>query len=625
MNSNLSSTGCVPLIEACTLALYRKNIFRITGLPVDATAREVSKQVQRLQMIEEMGGDPAGVRPGFSLPDPPDRWEIRDALARMKEPKHRLVDEFFWFWPERFGASKEDPAMQAILAGESDRAAAIWRTLEKEGSFVAQHNLAVMYHMSAIDWTNHQIEHGLDPELNDKIRGYWKKSFERWEPMIDADSLWDMLKERVRTLNDEALTTGFVRRMLQFLPQALDRVNAEAALKLAEQENMDWARFHVEFMRETHAGLDDVESTAEMVLAPTKRRVEAHLKSSLEEGREAPSRGSELATQLMERCRPMMSLFDLFHGKEAHQRNELFDEVGQAVLEMLVGHQRATDDNKAFVKILKEALEFSSGSHLRERIIKNISIGEGNLQGQLLEPLFKGLRAITDSAQTPAQKLAWVKSQVLTKLPKLATKIGAGSSAYVNMMDTLALAMREISIDAHNDASDFRTAEAALNLAQELAVGKELRDRIRGDIVTLTESKKNSMCYFCGMNPGNPALTFKIGMYGDVVQGYGRVDYRTLNVPIQCCTDCAKKFSNATGAGYAVGVFALALGLLIGFAKGGEFVFLMGGAGAVVGFVLYVVVKGVLDFTTGKNKQFKHPEVRALKAKGWRIGDNPSS
>jgi hypothetical protein len=136
--------------------------------------------------------------------------------------------------------------------------------------------MAIMYHMHAIDWTNYHISYDIDQNVDEQIKSYWRKSFERWEELIERDELWDMLKERIRSLEDDALTTGFVRRMLKILPQALDRVNADAALKLAEQGRLDWARFHVDFMNETHQGLDDVESTAEMVLAPTKLRVEQY-------------------------------------------------------------------------------------------------------------------------------------------------------------------------------------------------------------------------------------------------------------------------------------------------------------------------------------------------------------
>lgn len=257
-------------MEACTLELYTKNIFRVAGLPVDATSKEIARQAQKLQMLEEMGGNAGGTSPAFALAVAPASDEIRAALSKMRESQYRIVDEFFWYWPEEFGSSKDDPAIQAMMSGDTEGAVKQWRVREKEGSLIAKHNMAVMFHMYAVDWSLYHISHDLDPAVEGEIKGYWKKAFERWEVLIDADEIRDVLKQRIRSFEDEALTTGFVRRFLTQLPQALDKVNAEAALKLAERNRMDWARFHVDFMRETHQGVDDVESTAEMVLGPTK-------------------------------------------------------------------------------------------------------------------------------------------------------------------------------------------------------------------------------------------------------------------------------------------------------------------------------------------------------------------
>jgi hypothetical protein len=472
-------------MEACTLALYQKNIFRVTGLPVDATSKEVSRQAQKLQMLEEMGGGSTGPQPAFPLAIPPTTDEIRAALSRMKEPEHRIVDEFFWYWPEEFGASKSDPAIQAMLAGNTESAVRLWRDREKAGSHVAQHNMAIMYHMFAVDWTNYHVSYDIDKTLDDQIKGYWRKSFERWEELIERDELWEMLKARIRSLEDEALTTGFVRRMLRQLPQALDKVNAEAALRLAEQGRLDWARFHVNFMNETHQGLDDVDSTSELVLEPTKIRVGQYLESFELQADKDPAKGAELANQLLDHCRPMMGLFDLFHGKDAHQRNDLFDKVAETVLQMVISHQRSTGDNKAFVALLQQALKFASGAHVRERILKNISIGEGNLKGQLLEPIFKLLKSIQGSSHRQKVKLASITENIIPKLPEVASKIGSDSEMCKNLFDSIAIALRGISVDANNLENDHPTALSAVLLALKLAKSQDLKARLQGDMQQL--------------------------------------------------------------------------------------------------------------------------------------------
>lgn len=485
MNTSASNSSCPPLMEACTLALYQKNIFRVTGLPVDATSKEVSRQAQKLQMLEEIGGGSTGPQPAFPLAVPPTTDEIRAALSRMKEPEHRIVDEFFWYWPEEFGASKSDPAIQAMLAGDTETAVRLWRDGEKAGSHVAQHNMAIMYHMFAVDWTNYHVSYDIDQNLDDQIKGYWRKSFERWEELIERDELWDMLKTRIRSLEDEALTTGFVRRMLKQLPSALDKVNAEAALRLAEQGRLDWARFHVDFMNETHPGLDDVESTSERVLEPTKIRVEQYLESFEKQAKKNPEKGGELANELLDRCRPMMDLFDLFHGNDAHQRNDLFDKVAHTVMMMVVHHLNSTGNNKTFVTLLQKALKFASGANVREVIINNISIGEGNLKLLFLEPIFKSLKSIQESSDRQKAKLTAMIENIIPKLPEVASKIGPDSEMCKNLFDSIAITLRGISVDANNLENDYSTALSAVQLALKLAKSQDLKTRLLGDMQQL--------------------------------------------------------------------------------------------------------------------------------------------
>ncbi len=488
MSGSIETSECKPLIEASTLDLYRKNIFRITGLPVDATPKEVARQAQKLQMMEEVSGG-AITSSAFQLTPPPTAEDIRSALARMKEPEHRLVDEFFWYWPEDFGDSKNDPAIKALLAGDGQIALDIWVQKELEGSIAAKHNLAVMFHMYAVDWTEHQLVYELESGRAEKIKANWNDAFTYWEKLADSDELWDVVKGRVKALEDEALTLGFVRRMRKLLPQALDRINAEAALKFAELGRTEWARYHIDLMRQTHQGYDDVDATAELVLAPTRKRVQQRLEAVRDRSEKEPTEGVELSRDLMKYCLPMMALFDLFHGAESHQRADLFDEVAETALDSLVDYQKATGDNHSFLQLLQQALLFASGSHLRERLIKNISIGKSNVAFETLEPVFTKLSNIEKSALQPWQKWAEIKSGILPKLPSLASSIGQTNEVYQQFMDSLAIVLRGIAIDAYNKFQDLATSDAAIQLALKLAVDPNLKTKINGDITTLERHK----------------------------------------------------------------------------------------------------------------------------------------
>src|ERR1700761_138270 len=117
---------CAPLMSVATMELFKKNGFRITGLAVDATSKEVSKRGERLKMMEEMGHGAAANTNAFPLNPPPSVDEIRDALQRLKDPEARLIEELFWCWPETFGQSTSDEAIQAYVTGQGERAFDLW-------------------------------------------------------------------------------------------------------------------------------------------------------------------------------------------------------------------------------------------------------------------------------------------------------------------------------------------------------------------------------------------------------------------------------------------------------------------------------------------------------------------
>ena len=267
----------------------------------------------------------------------------------------------------------------------------------------------------------------------------------------------------------------------------MGRVNAEAALKLVEQGRMDWAEFHVDLMRKSHQGLDNFDGTAELVLGTTRNRVLQHLKTAESQVAKNPEMGAQLASQLMNTCRPIMEIYNLFHGPEAHQRNELFDQVADGVASLLVSHQKATGDNTSFVTLLRQALKFASGSNVRERLIKNIDIGESNVALESLKPVFSTLATIEKSADKASSKLQRIQRDVIAQLPRWASKLGSGSEAYKDLANSVAIALRNISIDSHNNEGDTETAVNSVRIALKLANDVDVIKRINGDLKSLEE------------------------------------------------------------------------------------------------------------------------------------------
>jgi hypothetical protein len=489
------ASECKPLIHAATKELFRKNAFRITGLSVDATTREAAKHADKLKMLAELGQDPHTQGAAFPMKPPPSLDEIREAVQKLKDPEKRLIDEFFWFWPVRFGQSQSDPAIQALVKGDSATAVKVWsaKTATTNDGYAATHNLAVFWYLEALEWENNSLSSGVDAKTQGDIKAYWRQAFQFWKELIRDDGFWETLTARIRQINEPTLPTGFARRMRLALPEAFHKISAELALAFAESDKIEIARFHVQFMRETNQGLARVEKTAELVLAPARNRLKEQIQRAKDGADKNPKDAVKAAHELLDQIRQTLAMFDLFFGDDNELRNELFDEVASACNRLQVIYHDATSDDEPCLAILNLALPLATAVELRHQIEKNIGALSGFMANKRLEPLYTRLKSIQDSNEHPRVRL----DKFNREMPNIRA---SGNAAVANLpygadddnprtrlFDAAAIVLRGISLDAWNKHQDRQTAVAANTLALTHAVSAELKQKLTEDKATLQQ------------------------------------------------------------------------------------------------------------------------------------------
>jgi hypothetical protein len=113
------------------MELVLKNPFRILGLPVTASSREVAKRVSDLEMFAELGkekkypGDLAEIGKIDRSLD-----SIKDAARRIELPEMRVFYSFFWF---HIGDAVDELALECLENFELLEADNVWsKQLEKQ-------------------------------------------------------------------------------------------------------------------------------------------------------------------------------------------------------------------------------------------------------------------------------------------------------------------------------------------------------------------------------------------------------------------------------------------------------------------------------------------------------------
>lgn len=274
--SQAATAGLRPdvLMRAAQPDLFRKNAFRITGLPVDAAPNQITRQIEKLRMAEKFGGANLGARGAFALVPPLDSEQLRNAQQRLNDPELRLIDEFFWFWPHELD-DEADEALAAVAQGDAGRAATIWTALEGQQSVssVSMHNLAVLAHLKVLDLEQSPQDGEMGAKEVATREEMWRAAFRRWKILLNNEAFWSRLTARIQKLDDPRLTTGTARRIRESLPLALLQINSQMAVLAAQSGRTSEAKRQLAIMQASGLEGKAVRDSLHRVIEPLRERI----------------------------------------------------------------------------------------------------------------------------------------------------------------------------------------------------------------------------------------------------------------------------------------------------------------------------------------------------------------
>lgn len=484
---------CKVLLETAGREMYDNNAFRVTGLVTTATGREITKHGDRLKMQEELGNGEPTVSAAFAREPAPTLDEIRAALQRLKSPERRMVDEFFWFWPISTVTDGADAALVAIQQGQTNEAVAIWREQEKDHSIVAQHNLAVAYHLAALDRENRTVGRGGTEEQRDKIGRFWLSANKRWLKIMEDDRLWDFVADRIRQLNEPNLTTGFARQLRQNLRVALCRVHAELGLAYLGSSQPGYAQSQLPLIKQLSGETGAGQSAAELVLKPLAIRLRQQMDLAERRATTNAADGAEAGKELLSQARRASAQFELLLGSEDPVRGELFDDIADAANRIQFTYWKATSDHETCLSILQSALPYATTPEIIGRIGKNITALKSNITGKKLEPAYALLRAIQTGKESPYQRLELFRTKAAPLLTFVATDLEATDPARDELWDSAATVLRDLSVAIWNDSNNMAAAEAAIKMAMLYVRADDTRKKLLADQDFLDTTKREQI------------------------------------------------------------------------------------------------------------------------------------
>lgn len=339
--------------------LYLRNAFRISGLPVDASTGDLRRRAQQVRAVQALGGAPATAGPLPPSPAP-DLDVVLQALSRLRDPLTRLVDEFFWFWPDPEG----DPGLDALTAGRVDDAESRWQRIESRSPY-ALHNLAVVNHVLAIDDELAQPQRKL---VGAPRR--WREAYRYWIDAWRGDEHWAVFGERVRRAGHPGLGDRVVSALRERLPLVLSSINATIAADSMERgRDEESSQVHWRMAAHHHLPPQLRARALRAATDPLLSRIRTHgdraLAVTLENARAAPA----AAERLHDQAAPLLRMVSLSSAPDA---DNIHDEVARTLLKLAFEYHRATDDWGATLQILRWAQNVARGRAMLQSVRENI-------------------------------------------------------------------------------------------------------------------------------------------------------------------------------------------------------------------------------------------------------------
>jgi hypothetical protein len=370
-----AETGSLALPLLHSLAdnrLYRGNAFRIIGAPVRSTARDITRRSERLKLAEQIGAPLPGGGP-LPLEKAADAELVREALRRVRDPEHRLLEELFWFWPQDAASASPDAALTALEHGDTAAAVDLW---SREATGVGDHNRAVLCHTIALDLESADVPLGEDARRRrDRC---WKEALSSWKACLDSEPFWSRVEDRIRELDDPRLSIGTGRRIRETLPSVLLSINARLALAAADRGLDHDANRHIDLIDQSGFGAAAADKALELVLEPVRQRVLTLCRTAEAESTPAPDKANATCVRLLEQTAPLLASLTLL--PERHPiRESAHDEVAHRALQCQILYGNKTEDWRTSLALLNVILPVCGSESARRRVQSNIEIVQANV------------------------------------------------------------------------------------------------------------------------------------------------------------------------------------------------------------------------------------------------------
>lgn len=514
-----TNSHCETLLKVATPELYRYNAFRVFGLPVTVTPQEIERRRRKLQMIAKWGIDSTDESGGcLPLDPPPDEDSVGRAVERLRDPEKRVIDEFFWFWPGKNGLFG-DEALGLLSKNCVNEALDIWnKNAEGDSSGITAHNIAVLYHVHALDIEHKSITQPLTEEELETCGLCWKGAYKEWQKLLENEKFWSQVTARIRDLNDLRLTTGIARRIRHSLPKAIIQINARLARRAAEKNDEATCNYHIKLVNEFGFDKKAFNTVLREEVVSIRQRVKIICGSIEKISHKNQEHADVLIWEFLLEAKSLLKTIDQLLPEDDIVRDNAHDEIAKRAKESAITYVNTTEDWKEGVKLLLQAFHIAASKPLRAGIKKNLDTANYYAEQEQESVAFKLAEAEKKKSVSYAHKSIKVKCslareeaesnpesadkaiwQLLLETKPLLQNLKALrsddnpllNSAKDEIADTVILCQMSYG----NRTKNWKQCVILLMSAYEIATSESLHTRLKDNIKRLNENLRQEQGY----------------------------------------------------------------------------------------------------------------------------------
>lgn len=384
-----------PLLNLLTRELYQINPFRVLGLPINASMKEIDRKKKSLGLSIELGISPDQIGAGLLPLEPaPDRDLINKSIEQLRNPHSRLIYGLFWFWPLNHS---EDEGMNLLCEKKLKDALKYWsekESLSNSGS-IAKHNMAILYHLTSLDIEHKVIKGAATAKEIESCNSHWKSTYTRWLDIINSDFFGDCLSEHLQDIDDVRLTSDVVRNIRQTLPRALLSINAELAVNASCRDDYGEVKRHIDIMNSSGFNDQIIQQVLRDATKPIVERIHSLCSPIIEKSNSSPGEANKIVVALLNEIKPLLNSLYLLSPSVTSFVERCHDEVAAILRECVVIYGNETDDWKECLSLCKEILPIAANTSMINRIEEDATFIKKNIEAEEKnERLFGNLKPI---------------------------------------------------------------------------------------------------------------------------------------------------------------------------------------------------------------------------------------